>query len=64
MTVEEIQGEVSGRVEALINKMSASMSSECDRLGCHSVLGDASGARLVYPGKYLSPDFLFERSVN
>ena len=51
MTVEEIQVEISGRVGALINKMSSSVTAECNRLGCSAVVGNANGAKLVYPGR-------------
>ena len=51
MTVEDIQIEIAGRVGALINKMESSISGECKRLGCNAVLGNSSGAKLVYSGK-------------
>ena len=54
--MEEIRGEISGRVGALINKMAATITIESERLGCWAILGEAGGAKLVFPGKWYFVD--------
>ena len=50
MTAEDIKGEFSGRVGALINKMANAVKTESERLGASVGNNKASGGKLVYSG--------------
>lgn len=55
-----ISHRVGSRVDAIIQRLSVEIQSECQRRGAWALLGDVTGARLcTIDGELLSPEYLF-----